>query len=51
LYAIALIITCPAWYLPIFPFTPIANAVIYALIGWFAFKLRESARPHRPPAS
>ena len=51
LYPIAVIITCPAWYLPIFPFTPIANAVIYALGGWFAFKLRESARPSRWPAS
>jgi hypothetical protein len=51
LYPIALIITCPAWYLPIFPFTPVANAVIYALAGWFAFKLRESARPSRSPAS
>jgi len=26
LYFLALIITCPAWFLPIFPFTSIANS-------------------------
>jgi hypothetical protein len=43
-YMLALVITCPAWYLPIFPLTPIGNAVIYALIAFFVFKLRQAAR-------
>lgn len=45
IYMLALVITCPAWYLPIFPLTPIANAAIYALVASFVFKLRQAARP------
>lgn len=46
LYFLIMLITCPAWFLGGFlgPLIPFANAGIYALVAFIAFKLRESGR-------
>jgi hypothetical protein len=41
LHSLALIITYPGWFL--FPFTPIANAGLYALVGALIYKARPSS--------
>jgi hypothetical protein len=41
LFSFAVIITCPAWFL--FPFTPIANAGLYALVATLIYKARPSS--------
>ena len=53
LYIMLLAISCPAWFVPIFPFTPVVNAAIYTLTAFCGYKLRQSGRPlsERPSAS